>query len=190
MHRTVTEVNDYLKDIKRYVSDQSTRRMLAKMVKEGLLVEIGRGEKNAIIYTKAVFNPHRYFSTLDSKVVQLTEFMHHVMTLDSKLLAPNALVQIKRLLLDNLASTYPEPYENKNLPPVAKEDVRAALTNLMENLATWHSFIKNYLDAKIWEDFQRDSLAKEFKETYPKAHALIVDRAWEHNNVKAQGSQD
>lgn len=186
-HRTIKEVNEYLRERNAYVSEQSTRRMLTKMLSEGLLIDLGRrGDKNAVIYTKAIFNQHRFYPTLNGSPVQLPEFVSHVSQLDSKLVAFEALVYIKRLMLDSLASTYPEPYLAKGKSPVAKELVIRELNTVLDQLAHWHNFIKSFLETKVWEDYQRDSLANEFKTQYPVIHALIVDRAWENGEPQQE----
>lgn len=188
-HRTIKEVNEYLRERNAYVSEQSTRRMLTKMLSEGLLIDLGRrGDKNAVIYTKAIFNQHRFYPTLNGSPVQLPEFVSSVSQLDSKLIDTAALNYVKRLILDSLASAYPEPYIAKGKSPVAKELVVRELTVVLDQLAQWHNFIKSFLEAKVWEDYQRDSLANEFKTKYPVIHALIVDKAWE-NGTDTEGSQ-
>lgn len=183
MHRTLREVNDYLDSQRQFISNQSTRRMLNKMVSEGLLIELQRTEKNAIVYTKAFFNPMRKFATLEGELVGLKEFITLVSQLDSNVIDKKALTMVKGLMLNCLASTHPEPYTAKGRSPVAKEDVKRNLTVLLGALSTWHSFIKNFLDAKIWDDFNREMIGREFKGSLIMEHAAIVDGTWQSHEV-------
>ncbi|MFE1915009.1 hypothetical protein [Streptomyces anandii] len=146
------------------------------MTDEGLLLTLGRGEKNALIYTKAVFNPFQTFQTLDGESVSLLEFVQHVDALESRLINPQALGMLKHLMLGYLASTYDKPFIAKGKTPVAKEDARAGLTELIKFLSSYHALVKSFLDNKIWDEHNRDSIAKQFKENLAVIHAYLVDK--------------
>lgn len=182
LHCTLKDVVTHLQTTPFFVSEQSTRRMLKRMTQEGLLTEINkRGEKNAVIYTKAVFNQFRQFVTLEGELVSLRAYIHSISQLDSNVIDSKALELIKGLMLEGMASSYQKPYITKGISPVADEEVRRQLNVLLNALSTWHEFIKNYLDSKIWDEHNRADLAKEFESALVEEHAAIVDRTWKSN---------
>jgi len=179
MHRTLKEVCEHLQDYeggKFWVNEQSARRMLNKMVAEGLLNTFGRGEKNAIIYTKTIFSNQAWFKTFDGEVAGLENFIRHVDDLEWPVFSDEAMRMIKTLIIQSLASAYPEPYVNKGKTPVAPSVVRQELKTLLNGLSRWTIFLKNFLEAPVWTDFQREQLAAEFKTDYANLHAALVDR--------------
>jgi hypothetical protein len=176
---TLKDVTDHLKSVDAYISDNSARRMIHKMIREGLIVEIGKGDKNKAIWTKAVFNKHTMFRGMDEQLISMRKFIHSVASLESKVISPEALSAIKTSILEILASSYPEPYAVRGSNAVPDhEALRRDLSTITTALAKWHLFIRNFLETDIWDDASRERLAKEFQSSYVEEHAAIVNKQY------------
>jgi hypothetical protein len=176
---TITEVKPFVP------SYQSTRTMMQKMVKEGLLIELPKkGEKNTLYYTKSMFKNVVRFTTLDGNNVSLREFIHTLVdsSKDPMLIDPIALNTIKAWMLGSLGSTIPDAYtsKNKSVPPV--DEYRRKLEIVLKLTKQFHAFVKQFLDSGAYSPVDREILAREFNSNCVEEHSVIVDGTWNNED--------
>lgn len=191
--QTITQVVNYLGNIadnentedKLKPSYQSTRNMMRKMVKEGLLTELPkRGDKNQSYFAKAIFKNVTRFASYEGDNVSLKEFIHTLITdVNPELVDSNAMKAIKVWMLDILGASVPESYADKNRAVPNPEQLYKKLNELLAQTRQFHAFVKSFVDADIFSPVAQERLATEFKSTCVDEHAVIVDRAWMHKEV-------
>lgn len=165
------------------ISEQSARRMMSKMVKEGLITEIPkRGDKNQVFFTKAVFKNTTRFTSYDGSNVSLKEFIH-TLTDDVKpeLIDSNAMSVIKVWMLDSMAASIPVAYSSKNREVPNRDALKEKLEATLSMTRKFHAFLKSFVDSDVWDESAIERLAKEFNSTCVEEHAFIVDKAWLEN---------
>lgn len=176
---TIKDINNTLKEFNPNQNYQSTRRMLSKMVKEGLIVELPkRGDKNQIFYTKAIFKNVTRFQTYEEENVSLREFIHTILETNPELIDSAVMDVIRTWMLDILGSTIPEAYKGKNRKVPDQWALKKSLEATLNMTRKFHALIKTFVDSDIWTDAARERLAKEFEANCIEEHAFIVDRAW------------
>lgn len=180
---TVKDVISHLKETNQYQSDQSTRRMLIKMCREGLVYELPkRGDKGTIFYTKHMFNKHLRLITANGENVTLRGFIHELLENTSPdILSDSAMKAIKVWMLDSLGSTIPVAYSSKSREVPDEFVLKGKLEETAAMLSYWHKFVTNFLNADIWSEFAREKLAEDFNSNCVEEHAIIVDRSWMEN---------
>lgn len=181
---TVTNVNKHLKEVDKFQSIQSTRRMLIRMVREGLITELPkRGDKNQIFYIKANFKNVTRFANYTGDNVSLREFIHTLLNdVNPDVINPEGLTLIKTWMLDVLGSTIPVAYASKGRDTPKPEELKKRLENVLSMTRKFHAFLKTFVDSDIWSDTARERLAKEFNNSCVEEHAGIVDRVWLKND--------
>lgn len=178
---SVNDICDYLKEIKKFHSEQATRRMLMRMCNEGLITELPtRGNHNKVLYTKMLMPNVARLVSPNGKDLTLRAFIHELVNYEDpdSILSPSALTAIRAWMLDVLGSSVPKAYEAKARPVPDEYELRSRLLEVQSMLSSYHKFISQFLKADIWSEYARENLAKEFNTNCVEEHAVIVDRAW------------
>lgn len=177
--RNIKEINNYLKEVDQFTSYASTRRMLIRLCNEGLLSELpGRGNKNAIQYTKLILNQSIALVTFNKQLVETKRFIDELIpTKFPEVIHPQAEQAIKQWMLDTLASTYPQGYEDKRELP-DPDSLKQKLETTLEMLKDVHQFIKGFLESGAFSPVARQYLSEDFRDELAEYHAAIVDNNW------------
>lgn len=177
--RSIREINNHLKNVDEYRSYQSTRRMLITLCREGLLSELpSRADKNAIQYTKLVFNSSVGLVTYDKELVDIQRYVAELTgNKFPEVISPQAELAIKQWILDALASSYAKGYEGKRETP-DPDYLKKRLEATQEMLKRMHIFINDFLESGVFSPVAREHLAMDFAKQYPELHAAIVDKTW------------
>lgn len=177
--RSLGEVNNYLKEVGEHKSYQSTRRTLDKLCEEKLLTKLPRrGDKNAALYSKLVFNQSAKFVNRAGYVVTTKEFLDELIsTKFPPVVEEQAALVIKHWILDSLGSAYPEGYTGKRDYP-EEEKLKRRLEGTLKMLRDMHGYIKGFLDSGAYTSVAREILAAEFKNELAPYHVSIVEENW------------
>lgn len=172
---TVKEVYEYLVSVGMAKDMQSTRRMLVKMTREGLVQELPRINNHVRVYTKLMANSHLRLINYDGETVSLLKFLAELNDVTfSPIFSDNVQRKIKSAICDYLAGQFPEPYEAKNREVPDVQRMEKALQEVVEGTRLMHMFIKRFLDTPV----DKSKLVLEFKTTCAEQHAAIVDRTF------------
>jgi hypothetical protein len=177
--RSIKEINNHLKLTGEFKSYHSTRRILVSLCKEGLLSELpSRADKNAIQYTKLVFNTSVVLVTYDKDLVDVGQYVHRLVNEQfPEAISPQASVAIKSWILDALASSYPNGYEGKRDIP-DPDELKKRLETTLEMLKRMHVFIRDFLESGAFSPVARAHMAEDFAKQYAELHTAIVEKTW------------
>lgn len=163
-------------------SYNSVHRMLNKMVKENLIMEIpGSRQHNQRFFTKTMFNKSTRFADPLGNNVSLKEFIHTLASYENEVVNPIALNAIKAWMFDSLASSIPEAYVNNDKPIPDPKQLARKLNKTLAMLSQLHRFISSFVNTPV----DPERLAHEFNTLCVEEHAAIVDRTWLNDQGKS-----
>lgn len=175
LQMTIAEVHQYLESINMDRTYQSTRRMLIKMSKEGLINELPRRDGHILVYSKLLANNHLRFINYKGETVSLLKFIDDLTsTTFSPIFSEHIQKRIKSAILDYLAGHYPEPYSSKGREAPNVNEMLSALNEVLDGTRLMHMFIKQLLQTPV----DQERLTLEFKTSCAEQHAAIVDRTF------------
>lgn len=172
---TIKEVHEHLVSVNMARTYQSTRRMLFKMAKEGLISELPRRDGHILVYTKLLANNHLRFVNYNGETVSLLKYIDDLVnTTFSPIFSEHIQKRIKSAILDYLAGHYEEPYSSKGRESPDINEMKRALEEVLSGTRLMHMLIKQLLDAPV----DKERLILEFKTSCAEQHAAIVDRTF------------
>lgn len=172
---SLQDINKYLKTIKNPKPEHTIRYTVNAMVKEGLLKQSHRGNKNRAFYTRESLPTVSTFLNLKGQPVTLMQFIRELDERDSHpLLNDTALRLMKEWILNSIAIADPSAYKEKGITPPVAEDLLAHLDSMRVAVETFHRFLKTFISSGIWSTEQRKRLSKELEGLG--ITSIIVDR--------------
>jgi len=177
---SINDVNEYLKESNKFKSYASTRRMLLKMVSEGVInIHPKRHDKNAMYFMKGTVSPFVKMSSFNGDVVNISDFINSTYDLElDSFLNESVATGIKSLMFDYLVATRPDLFVGIRDIPDRKE-IRRKLEKTLEYTQTLHRFIKSFLTADIHSPVARKNIARELETVCTdKQVEIIVREMW------------
>jgi hypothetical protein len=189
--RSIKEVCNHLQEVGQFKSYQSTRRMLIRLAKEGLLTELPqRTDKNSVQYTKLVFKTNVKLIAYNQDVVSLGAYIHRLVNEQfPEIIDEQATIVIKHWMLESLASAYPDGYSGKRDVP-DPNSLQKKLEGTLSMLKDMHSFLKNFLDSGVFTPVARSNIAKDFMKHYSQEHVVIVEELWNTDDSRKRNRDD
>lgn len=176
---SMSEINAYLKQNNQFRSNHSSRRMLLKMVGEGLVfLHPQRLEKNELVFTKAVVSQQLTLKDLDGNIVDLSHFIANLYSEQfPEIVDSQAAIVIKHWMFDYLVGSDPMLFKGVREAP-NRAQLKKHLQGTLQMLQNTHAFIKHFMDADIHSPVAESKIARELKECPPKQIEYLVTQKW------------